>query len=127
MAANRPSSPVPSAWSLPVVSVVFAGPDAMTLRVSGDVDALGVPALQTGLDGIWSQDVRKVTVDLTGVTFLGVAGLHALLRARSTAERRRARLTLRVGSGHMVRILDMFGAGEITERAMPLVSAGTGG
>lgn len=126
MAAYLPSSSVPSAWSLPAISVVFTGPDSMTLRVSGDLDAFGIPALQTGLDEIWAHDVRRVTVDLTGVTFLGVAGLHALLRARSTAERRRARLTLRVGSGHMARILELSGAREITEQSGSLVSVATG-
>jgi anti-anti-sigma factor len=126
MAANLPSLSVPSAWSLPAVAVAFTGPDSMTLRVSGDLDAFGIPALQMGLDGIWAHDVTRVTVDLTGVTFLGVAGLHALLRARATADRRAARLTLRVGSGHMARILEVAGAAEIPEQAGSLVSVATG-
>jgi hypothetical protein len=54
-----------------------------------------------------------VTVDLTAVTFLNGAGLHVLARARSTARRRRAHLTLRAGDRRVYHLLELVGLRDV--------------
>ena len=109
-------------WGLataPAASVVVTGPGTVTLQVAGDIDTLGTPVLQTGLDAAWSHEPSRVTLDLTGVTFIGLPGLHTLVRARSSADRRRIRLRVTAGTGHMCRLLGLVGMGDITERCAP--------
>jgi anti-anti-sigma factor len=77
--------------------------------VRGELDELTAPAL----DGLLSADGhgRAVIVDLTAVTFMSSAGIHALLRKRSVP----AALVCRPG-GNVARLLDLVSA----DRQVPL-------
>jgi anti-anti-sigma factor len=101
---------------LPCASIAGTGPGAVTLTVSGDVDTFGTPVLEAALEVVWCDDPRRVVVDLTGVTFLGLSALHALLRTRTDAEQRGADLTFRTASRHIARVLGLVGAGDVTQR-----------
>ncbi len=75
--------------------------DAMTVAVSGDVDAYSAPELAASLI-----DHRADRVILTAVTFIDAAGLRALL----TAHRARPEgLTLISPSLCVLRLLDLAG------------------
>jgi len=66
-------------------------PDAVVFSVRGDVDILSSPFLQRVLLSQLDAATSLVTVDLTGVSFLGAAGLTVLLnvtRAMVAAESR---------------------------------------
>jgi len=89
------------------VGVRVTGFRAVTVVAAGEIDTLGAPVVEAALSRVWTQGSRRVTVDLTAVTFLNGAGLRVLARARSTARRRRAALTLRAGDRWVYRLLEL--------------------
>jgi anti-sigma B factor antagonist len=50
------------------------------VRLAGDLDAAGVPALTEHLDRLWSEGRRRFVLDLEGVPFIDSGGLSALVR-----------------------------------------------
>jgi anti-anti-sigma factor len=112
-----PLSAVRSLRAVPATAVAsaFTGPGSIAVRCSGELDAEGAAVLESELERAWSCGARRVTVDLSGVTFLGLAGLHCLMRARSTAQGHHARLGVTAASGHINRLLELAGATEILE------------
>ncbi|GAA4317471.1 STAS domain-containing protein [Klenkia terrae] len=63
-----------------------AGSGTTTVLVRGEVDRETSPTLQACLLGQLQQPgARPLLVDLSAVTFLDAAGLHALVAARQTA------------------------------------------
>jgi anti-anti-sigma factor len=107
-------SPPLSGQSVPDVAVRVSGFRAVTLFAAGEIDALGAPMLQAALNTAWHRGARRVTVDLTAVSFLNGAGLRVLARARTTARQRRAALTVRVGTRQMCRLLELVGLRDVT-------------
>jgi len=78
------------------VSVDSPQAGVVVLRVSGDIDMLTAPVL---IDHVRTQlkvrgATRSLVIDLTGVTFLGSAGLAVLAEAHHTATD--AEVTVRV-------------------------------
>ena len=88
-------------WDLDVrVGMIDGG---CTVTVAGEVDTLGAPVLGGCLDQLLARpDVRTVELDLSGVTFLGSAGLTVLVRAHRTAEGTGRVLRVRCGTGRAV-------------------------
>ncbi|HET9256349.1 MAG TPA: STAS domain-containing protein [Pseudonocardiaceae bacterium] len=68
-------------------------PDARVVTVVGEVDALAAPELSATLIA-QLVDAPVVVVDLSGVRFLGSAGLAALVEASSLADREGRQLRL---------------------------------
>ncbi|PWW60208.1 anti-anti-sigma factor [Actinokineospora spheciospongiae] len=53
------------------------------MHVTGEIDFLTAPALRTAVsDGLARPALSALVVDLTGVTFLGCAGVTVLIDAR---------------------------------------------
>lgn len=88
--------------------VVDHGPGVRVLHVVGELDTLTSPQLQTRMAGQLT-DVGHLVVDLTGVTFLGSAGLAVLVGAQADAEGRGCRLLLVPGSRIVERALEATG------------------
>lgn len=64
------------------------GPDGCTVTVVGDVDGAAAPRLRECLLALLDRpEATDVELDLTGVTFLGSAGLTTLVIAHQRAER----------------------------------------
>lgn len=57
-----------------------------TLRVRGDVDISTADEFADALRTALCRSTLQLSVDLSGITFFGVAGLRALLRLRQEAE-----------------------------------------
>ena len=75
-----------------------------TVIVGGDVDASNAAELGGRLAELFGRrDVLALELDLTGVTYLGAAGLRALVAAHQTAERTSRTLRIRCGSSRAVR------------------------
>jgi anti-sigma B factor antagonist len=74
-------------------------PEVKVLRVIGEVDLLTTPLLETRLQESIDQCPRHLVVDLGGVTFVGAAGLRALVTAHQTARRVGVQLHL-TGTDH---------------------------
>jgi anti-sigma B factor antagonist len=75
--------------------------DVMVVHVDGDIDTLTSPLLSSYLADQFATNPQVLVLDLTGVQFLGSAGLAALIMAREEAERRDTKLRL-VSASHAV-------------------------
>lgn len=78
----------------------------LILTVTGELDASTAPLLDRHLDGNLHD---RTVIDLSQVTFLGVAGLQVLEAAVTRAGHERRRLALVSSSPTDLRILRLFG------------------
>lgn len=85
--------------------VSHPAPRTVFVRVGGEVDLSTARRLDELLRTRISGDVTEVAVDLSGVTFISVAGLNSLLRAQLLADAAGARLTVDPGRSRAVRRL----------------------
>lgn len=80
-----------------------------TIRVLGEVDISTVDTFSDALRTALHDSALQLSVDLSGITFFGVAGLRALLRLRQEAESMATDLIL-VAPPHCVRnLMDITG------------------
>ncbi|MEQ3551316.1 STAS domain-containing protein [Pseudonocardia nematodicida] len=86
---------------------------AMVVHAIGAVDDETSPDLWVEL-GMWSEDHRDLVLDLSGVDFLGTAGLTSLLEARDVIGAEGGRLRVMCGSSRAARrALQVTGAMEM--------------
>lgn len=78
-------------------------PYIMRLCVHGDLDALTAPRLEDVLAERVRSQIQELTVDLSGLGFLGVAGLEVLRKATLWASVRGIDLHIVVGEARAVR------------------------
>jgi anti-anti-sigma factor len=77
----------------------------MRVEVAGDIDAVTVDILRDSLDRAAAERPNRLEVDLSGVTFVGSAGIGALAAARQSVG-----ALILVGANHQIRrILTKFG------------------
>lgn len=74
---------------------------AVVLHAIGEIDTATAPELGAEV-GTWCDTASQVVLDLSGVTFLGSAGLSTLLATRDQIDGR-SRLQLRCGASCAVR------------------------
>jgi len=80
----------------------------VVVAVAGDLDISTAPDLDLALREVLTGDVRIVVVDLTGVAFLGSAGLGTLVSAhRRSGEPGRLRIV--VPDGEIARLFRVTG------------------
>ncbi len=88
--------------------VVAHGKDAIVVHVHGELDTMTAPVLHEQLSGqMPSADL--LVVDLSRVTFLGSAGLAALVAVKDEADNSGHRLRLVCGSHTVTRALEATG------------------
>jgi anti-sigma B factor antagonist len=97
-----PQTPVPApsteADQLLSVTAVPGSSGRVVLEVVGEVDTFTAPLLEACLHSQLSRpDLRRLVVDMTRVTFLGVAGVSVLARASHRCRGRGPRLVVRSG------------------------------
>ncbi len=78
---------MPDSTALASVVVDRIAPDVVVLHVSGELDTTSSNELTTPLDSHVVEGNRAVVVDLSGVKFLGSAGLEALVVGQQRATR----------------------------------------
>jgi len=79
------------------------------LALGGELDISTVRVLEDELRAVWALDVRRVELDLSGLAFIGSAGVAALLEANSRARTAGVTLTLVRGQKHIHRIFELTG------------------
>jgi len=90
------------------VETEYAGRCArMALR--GELDLATVTLLDDELRLVWERDLRRIEVDLRGLTFVGSSGIAALLALNSRAQRAGVALTLVRGPVQVQRIFELTG------------------
>ena len=81
---------------------------AVVVAVYGEIDTMTAPAVGEQLSGRLAR-AQLVVVDLSGVTFLGSAGLAVLVAGKDEADRAGKRLRLVAGSHTVTRALEATG------------------
>jgi anti-sigma B factor antagonist len=87
-----------------------AGADgAVTVTVVGEVDTFTAPVLRSSLDSQLEQSPRELVIDLSGVQFLGSAGLAVLVETQKAARSRDVALRLIATTRAVTRPLEVTG------------------
>lgn len=84
------------------LSIARPGPNTVVLSAHGDVDMLTAPRLADMLSCRLRSVIDMLVLDLSGVAFLGTAGLSVLARAHLQAEHHGAALRVVTGQSHPV-------------------------
>lgn len=79
------------------------------LALHGELDMATVAALEDELRVAWSQDSRRIEIDLRGLTFIASAGIAALLAANARARDSGRALTLVRGPAAVHRVFELTG------------------
>ena len=85
-----------------------AGPDRVTVTLSGDCDL----AVRDRLTAVLLEAVhsgKPVCVEMSGVGFLDSTGIHALVTAHRAAQERGSRLSLTGARGAVAAVLELTG------------------
>lgn len=86
--------------------------DRAVLRLVGEVDISNSQRLRGRLNDLLapgrSDEVRALVVDLSGLEFLDLSGLQALLDARTAVRRRGGSMVLRRPTRRVRRLLDLL-------------------
>lgn len=98
----------------PAYFSVAAGRDGETLclTLAGELDWAVITRVEEALAEAWSAAVDRVVIDLSGLTFLDLAGLKTILRVHARAQAERFDLTVVRPRGLANRIFTLTRAGE---------------
>ena len=123
MTATWTGSPPPEQ-----LSVTTARADASChVSVVGEVDCSTAPRLTENVDALLASGPAELVVDLTGVTFLDSAGLHALVTAHTRAQGQGIRMRVLVATRAVLRPLQVTGLETLlgVEQVAPRTGSGT--
>ena len=81
----------------------------VTVTVVGEVDTFTAPVLRSTLDSQLEQQPRELIIDLSGVQFLGSAGLAVLVETQKSARSREVGLRLIATTRAVTRPLEVTG------------------
>jgi anti-anti-sigma factor len=106
---------------LSITALPEGRPGRVVVQVRGEVDSYTEPLLRACLHSqITRPAVTELVVDLRKVTFLGAAGIAALLWARNACQARGIRFTVRAGAQRRVlRPLEVTGLMELVRDDLP--------
>jgi anti-anti-sigma factor len=90
------------------VDTEYAGRCAR-LALRGELDIATVRVLDDELREVWTRDIRRLEIDLRELTFIGSAGVAALLEANARARQGDCALTLVRGPIAIQRIFELTG------------------
>ncbi len=112
---HTPDSKSAQGQLLSVTSLSGTRPGRVVVEVVGEVDTYTAPRLEVCLRSQAAQrGVHLLVVDLSRVTFLGVAGVTALAQAQRRCQMRSARLVIRTGGRRSVlRLLELTGLADL--------------
>jgi anti-anti-sigma factor len=81
--------------------------DRVIVRVGGELDLSVASDVGARVDELLGVGFTRIVVDLREVTFLDSAGVHMLVAAQRSAERRDGTLALVAGPPHVHRVLEL--------------------
>jgi anti-sigma B factor antagonist len=81
----------------------------VTVTVVGEVDTFTAPVLRSTLDSQLEQQPAELVIDLSGVQFLGSAGLAVLVETQKSARAREVSLRLIATTRAVTRPLEVTG------------------
>jgi len=81
----------------------------VTVTVVGEVDTFTAPVLRSTLDSQLEQQPKELVIDLSGVQFLGSAGLAVLVETQKSSRARDVALSLIATTRAVTRPLEVTG------------------
>jgi anti-sigma B factor antagonist len=87
---------------------VVSDPPSATVVLSGEIDVATAPAIRRFLMAAISGGDVHLAVDMSGVTFIGAAGIGVLVAAANRAREAGGGLSLLVPSRQVRRLLDVL-------------------
>jgi anti-sigma B factor antagonist len=93
----------------PVTCEVVPDRERVVVLVSGELDLLTAPEVRTTLGELLSAGFDKVTVDLSGLTFIDSTGLRLLVTASTQAREHDCEFSLVPGSPGVRRAFEVSG------------------
>lgn len=85
-----------------------------TIALVGELDPATAPQLDDAIEQVLTEEnVERLVLDLSGLTFLDSSGLRVFVTAREAVTSRGGELSLRRPSANTQRLLDITGLGEI--------------
>lgn len=82
------------------------------LALSGELDIVSTPVLETTMAELSTSDAELVVVDLRGLQFMDSTGLHLLIQAQQQAHDLGRRFALVRGPDQVQRLFDLTGLTE---------------
>ena len=108
MDLTAPGDRAPQDGALLAVETQLIGRSAR-LTVRGELDLATVGIFEGALRCVWARGIDGVEIDLRGLTFMGSAGVAALLKARARARDAGCALVLVRGPQSVHRIFELTG------------------
>jgi len=108
MDVTAPGKPAAQDDPLFAVDAEYTG-GCVRLALRGELDVATVAVLDDELRRAWSHDIRRVEIDLRDLTFMGSAGVAAILEANARASAVGCALTLVRGGERVHRIFELTG------------------
>ncbi|XVU28555.1 STAS domain-containing protein [Actinoplanes sp. CA-054009] len=98
-----------------LVMVVQAGDSVDTvIRLSGEIDMDNSAQLRQFLEGVLQREQpRSLVIDMGEVTFLGSAGIHALVHCHTSADRLGGRIEIHHARPQVRQVLEICGMSEM--------------
>jgi anti-anti-sigma factor len=87
---------------------VVSDPPSATVALDGEIDIATVPAIRRFLTAAISGGDIHLAVDMSGVTFIGAAGIGVLVAAANRAREAGGSLSLLAPSPQLRWLLDVF-------------------
>lgn len=91
------------------LTVPVGRPDDVLVRLSGEIDIASLPPIEEAFTAAAVAEVRRMVVDLTGVDFIGVSGINALVRAANGARDGGRDFRVVGASAHLRELCDLLG------------------
>jgi anti-sigma B factor antagonist len=96
---------------------VVSNPPSVTVVLTGEIDVATAPAIRRFLMAAISGGDVHLAVDMSGVTFIGAAGIGVLVAAANRTRQAGGGLSLLAPSRQMRRLLDVLHLDEILPAA----------
>jgi anti-sigma B factor antagonist len=85
-----------------------AGGGRLCLSLAGELDISGVDLLEAWIDHVCGKGVRQVTLDLSGLAFIDVAGARGLAAACQRLRQHCGRVSVAGAVGQVQHVLDLY-------------------
>jgi anti-anti-sigma factor len=90
----------------------ITGVQALTVRLEGELDLETARELDHQLAAIDPARLKRLVIDLSGVTFMDSRGLSSIVRAHQSAQQNGYAVVLRRGSNQVQRLFALTGVDE---------------
>src|SRR3954452_10019802 len=97
--------------------------DGVVVRMIGELDFGAAPQVATAVDELLAAGFARVVIDLRELSFLDSAGVHTLVAAQRSADRRGAALSVVRGPHEVHRVFELTATDSLLAFEDPAVHA----